>query len=133
MLWKVLCLTLQSMGRTNHTFPAYATQTGHLVIQDTFSGFKECLHLSVPLYYVVCNGYYITWLFSRVVYFTNGPSFSISGIFISGMATEDNIFLTLVRYIGVGTGGAGGAGGPAPPIYKSGGAAPPMLELSKVF
>ena len=26
MLWKMWCFTLQSMGRTNHKFPVYATQ-----------------------------------------------------------------------------------------------------------
>ena len=38
------------------------------------------------------------WLFSRVVYFTNGPSFSISRILISRMAAGDHIFLILVKY-----------------------------------
>ena len=33
------------------------------------------------------------WLFSRVVYFTNGPSF-----LISRMAAGDHIFLILVKY-----------------------------------
>ena len=37
-------------------------------------------------------------LFSSVVYFTNGPSFSISRIFISRMAAGDHIFLILVKY-----------------------------------
>ena len=37
------------------------------------------------------------WLFSRVVYFTNGPSFSISRILISRMAARDHIFLILVE------------------------------------
>ena len=32
----------------------------------------------------------VKWLFSRVVYFTNGPSFSISGNLVSRMATEDH-------------------------------------------
>ena len=26
MLWKMLCFTLQSIGRTNHKFPVYATE-----------------------------------------------------------------------------------------------------------
>ena len=26
MLWKMWCFTLQSMGRTNHKFPVYATR-----------------------------------------------------------------------------------------------------------
>ena len=38
------------------------------------------------------------WLFSRVVYFTNGPSFSISRILISRMAAGDHILLILVKY-----------------------------------
>ena len=38
------------------------------------------------------------WLFSRVVYFTNGPSLSISRILISRMAAGDRIFLILVKY-----------------------------------
>ena len=40
------------------------------------------------------------WLFSRVVYFTNGPSFSISTILISRMAAGDHniISLILVKY-----------------------------------
>ena len=39
------------------------------------------------------------WLFSRVVYFTNGPSFSISRILISRMAAGDHIFLIHVKYL----------------------------------
>ena len=38
------------------------------------------------------------WLFSRVVYFTNGPSFSISRILISPMAAGDHIFVILAKY-----------------------------------
>ena len=38
------------------------------------------------------------WLFSTVVYFTNGPSFFISRILISRMAAGDNIFLILAKY-----------------------------------
>ena len=38
------------------------------------------------------------WLFSRVVYLTNGPSFSILRILISRMAAGDHIFLILMKY-----------------------------------
>ena len=41
---------------------------------------------------------YGKWLFARVVYFTNGPSFSISRILIPRKATVDHIFLILVKY-----------------------------------
>ena len=41
---------------------------------------------------------YCKWLFSRVVYFTNGPSFSISRISISRMAAGDHIFLSISRF-----------------------------------
>ena len=43
---------------------------------------------------VYCN----KWLSSRVVYFMNGPSFSISRILISRTAAGDHIFVILARY-----------------------------------
>ena len=35
MLWKMLCFTWQSMGRTNHKFPIYATQNVQTQLKST--------------------------------------------------------------------------------------------------
>ena len=41
MLWKMKCFTLQSMGRTNHKFPVYATTECSNTCETNYFGWLQ--------------------------------------------------------------------------------------------
>ena len=52
MLWKMWCLTLQSMGRTNHIFPIYTTRN----VQINCTHYSLCCPSASEIIFIIRDG-----------------------------------------------------------------------------